>query len=122
MTVQPVLRASARLFAWVCVFVNTRSSKKDSRLFNGRENLLPRVILLPLELMTELSLLLWKQFRSLRDGEPVPEIWKNDYSILSALLYLCFRRQLSAKYDAMKKCCLERNTGNMKSSLLVPQQ
>lgn len=82
---------------------------------------MPRLILLPLELMAELSLLLWKQFQSLRDGEPVPEIWKNDYLILSALLYLCFRRQLSAKYDAMKKCSsLEWSTGNMRSSSLVP--
>lgn len=94
--------------------------KRIADFINGRENLLPRLILLPLELMAELSLLLWKQFQSLRDGEPLPEIWKNDYLILSALLYLCFRRQSSAKYDAMKKCSsLEWSTGNMRSSSLV---
>lgn len=109
-------------FLPVCVFLKVCNSKKGRRDFiNGRKNLLLSPILLPLELMAELLLLLWKQFQSLGDDELVPEIRKNDYLILSALLYPCFSRQALAKYDAMKKCSTSKwSTGNMRSSSLVP--
>lgn len=81
------------IFLPVCVSVivktkQNKNRKEEQILLMAEKDVLLSLIMLPLELMAGLLLLLWKQFQSLGDDKPVPEIQKNDYLILSALLYL----------------------------------